>query len=420
MSVFKRKYLKDGEWETGKTWWYKFRFDGVEIRSSTKIPVTGKNGGKQKALDAEKQRRRELEDSHNGLKKKPKAGRFVEVAQTFIDEQLNWKKKTRVMHTLSLNKHLKPYFGDLLVKEITAERIKRYQVARVKECREAIAAKEAKAKSEGKTVKPIEGIPPYNRTINIEVSLIRMVLRKYKLWEAIKDEVTILDENEDIGRELTDDEAKNVLDAVKASASRSLYPAVLTSIHTGLRSEELRLLKWHQVDLIAGEITVGKSKTQGGKGRVVPLSHTALQVLTGWRSQFPNAQPDHYVFPSEKYALKGKEGVYGGEVVPYQVNPDKPMGSWKRSWTTAKREAGKAIAKAAGIEADKASPIECRWHDLRHTAASIISAAGTPDSTMQEIFGWEHNSKMAKRYSHVRAEAKRTAVAVFDSNSSVQ
>src|SRR5579859_1198077 len=106
MAVFKR----------GNVWWYKFRFDGAEIRTSTKIAVTGKNGGKQKAMDAEKQRRRELEDSHNGIKKRPKAGRFVEVAQTFIDEQLNWKDKTRIMHNGSLNNHLKPFFGDWLVK----------------------------------------------------------------------------------------------------------------------------------------------------------------------------------------------------------------------------------------------------------------------------------------------------------------
>lgn len=395
MSVYKR----------GGVWWYKFRFDGAEIRASSKIPVTGRNGGKQKCVEAERQRRSELEDSHNGIKKRPKAVKFVEAASAFIDEQLNWKDKTRVMHTLSLNKHLKPFFGDCLLKEITAERIGRYQRARLKEIKEAIAANDALEAKDGKKSKSVvEGVPPYNRTINIEVSLIRMVLRKFKLWANIQDEVTMFEENEDIGRELTDDEAKKLLDAVKVSTSRSLYPAILTSIHTGLRSEELRLLRWHQVDLIENEITVGKSKTRGGKGRVVPLSQTALQVLKDWRSQFPDAQPDHFVFPSERYGLKGKKGTFGGTVESYRSFPEKPMGSWKSSWRTAKKKAG----------------VECRWHDLRHTAASIVSAAGTPDSTMREIFGWEHNSKMAKRYSHVRAEAKRAAVAVFDSNSSVQ
>lgn len=40
--------------------------------------------------------------------------------------------------------------------------------------------------------------------------------------------------------------------------------------------------------------------------------------------------------------------------------------------------------------------------------------------TMDEMSGGERNSKMAKRYSHVRAQAKRAAVAVFDTNIGVQ
>jgi len=56
----------------------------------------------------------------------------------------------------------------------------------------------------------------------------------------------MLAENKDVGRELSEDEASRLLAAAKASASRSLYPAILVSIHTGLRNEELRLLRWHQ------------------------------------------------------------------------------------------------------------------------------------------------------------------------------
>ena len=61
--------------------------------------------------------------------------------------------------------------------------------------------------------------------------------------------------------------------------------------------------------------------------------------------------------------------------------------------------------------------MECRWHDLRHSCASRLAAGGATDQTLQALLGWM-NPKMIERYSHVRAEAKRKAVSVFDVASS--
>ncbi len=180
------------------------------------------------------------------------------------------------------------------------------------------------------------------------------------------------------------------------------YPAVLTSIHTGLRGTELRLLCWKQVDLLNGIITVGKSagesKTEGGKGRRVYLSAMAVRTLQNWRSQFPAAKNEHFVFPSERYGLKGKKGTFGGMVVPFKTIPTKPTGSFATAWRTAK---------------EAAAAIECRWHDMRHSAASRIAAGGATDQTLQALLGWM-SPKMVEKYSHVREEAKWKAVSVFD------
>jgi integrase len=187
--------------------------------------------------------------------------------------------------------------------------------------------------------------------------------------------------------------------------SRALYPAVLVSTHTGLRSKELRLLRWHQINFIEGFITVGKSKTEGGEGRTVYLSAAALAVLKEWHSQFPNAKPTHAVFPREDYGLFGEKGQIGkgGIVKPYRTYPDQPIRSFQTAWRAAKKAAG----------------VECRFHDLRHTAASKIAAGGATDRTMQELFGWM-SPKMIERYSHVRAEAKRKAVRVWDDAGTIQ
>jgi hypothetical protein len=67
------------------------------------------------------------------------------------------------------------------------------------------------------------------------------------------------------------------------------------------------VLRWYQVDLLERTLTVGKSKSAAGTGRVVPLNPRAAAVLTHWHGQFPGAEPEHYVFPSEKYGLAGND-----------------------------------------------------------------------------------------------------------------
>ena len=236
-----------------------------------------------------------------------------------------------------------------------------------------------------------------HQTVNIQLGLLRLVLRKAKLWSNIADDVTMLKERADVGRELSDDEVERLLSACQSSASRDVYPAVLINIHTGLRSQELRLLRWHQIDLLEGIITVGKSKTRGGEGRLVYLSAMAVQTLQNRRTQFQGAQPSRSVFPREAYGLKGKKGTFGGIVVPFHTFPDEPVSSFKTAWQNTK----------------KAADVECRWHDLRQSAASRIAAGGATDQTLQSLLGWM-SPKMIERYSHVRSEAKRRAVSVFD------
>ena len=49
--------------------------------------------------------------------------------------------------------------------------------------------------------------------------------------------------------------------------------------------------------------------------------------------------------------------------------------------------------------------VQCRLHDLRHTAATKMAEAGVPESTMLALMG--HMSRaMLERYSHIRMAAK--------------
>jgi integrase len=361
MSTFKRNSV----------WWYTFRFRGQRIQESTR------SGSKNLAIKAERQRRRELEEGINHLKADKRPMIFSVHAKQYLEANTpHWSAGTLEIQERVIG-HLKD-FGKLLLTDITPVHIARHQAARKK-----------------------AGVS--NRSINMEIGALRMILRKQRLWANIQPDVRMLPERSDIGRAITRDEQTRLLAACRESRSRSLYPAVLLSIHTGLRNQELRLLQWHQIDLLERNITVGKSKTAGGSGRTVPLSDTAWRCVQEWRGQWPEAKPEHYVFPSEKYGFDGEAGYQRGAIAPYNVRPDVPIGSWKVGWQRAKRASG----------------VQCRWHDLRHTFVSRIAEGQVSDATIMALAG--HLSvKMKEKYSHTRTEAKRQAVLTLDMPGAIQ
>jgi integrase len=356
MSVFQR----------GNIWWYKFKLRGQEIRESTH------SASKTLAIKAERERRRQLEEGINHIKAAKQPMIFSVHAKHWLESNApHWSAGTMEIQSRAIF-HLTPRFGKLLLTDITPGSITQHQAAR----------KKAGAS---------------NRTINMEVGALRMILRKHRLWANLQPDVKMLPERSDIGRALSADEVHRLLLACQRSRSRSLNPAVLLSIHTGLRNQELRLLRWRQVDMLERTITVGRSKTAGGEGRAVPLSETATACIQEWRRQFPGAKPEHFVFPSERYGFAGEPGHLHGTITPYDLRPDVPIGSWKIAWANALEAAG----------------VKCRWHDLRHTFVSRIAEGQASDATIMALAG--HMSvKMKERYSHTRTEAKRLAVAMLD------
>ncbi|MGI8773201.1 MAG: tyrosine-type recombinase/integrase [Acidobacteriaceae bacterium] len=353
-------------YQRGPVWWYEFVFRGQRIRESSN------SKSKSVAERIQRERRRQLELGIAGLKATKLPQMFSVVSRQWHESsKAHWSASNARIELANLG-HLLPHFGRMLLSDISGDDVSRYQAAR----------KAEKASP---------------RTINMEVGTLRAVLRKHRLWANVQPDVRMLRTESDIGRALTADEQHRLLAACKKSRSRSLPVAVLLSLHTGLRNGELRLLRWRQIDLLGRHLTVGKSKTAGGEGRGIPLTETALLALQEWRSLFPDAAPAHYVFPTERYGLAGEDGYLEGKIVPYATDPTKPIGSWKVAWTAAR-----AAAK-----------VDCRWHDLRHTFVSRLAESHASDATIMSLAG-HLSRKMMERYSHTRAEAKRTAISVLD------
>jgi integrase len=314
-----------------------------------------------------------MEHGSAGLQQIKQPELFSTAAKKWLEvNKAHWSESNVRIEGYNVD-HLSPHFSKKLLTDITADDVSRYQAARKK-----------------------DGASP--KTINMEVGTLRAILRKHRLWAQLQPDVRMLKARGEVGRSLTADEQHRLLVAAKKSRSRSLYPAIQLSLHTGLRSSELRNMKWRQIDLLERTLTVGKSKTTGGDGRIVPLSKLATQCLQEWRSQFPEAQLAHYVFPSERYGLAGEDGYNDGKVVPYDVKPDTAIGSWKTAWNAARKNAG----------------VTCRWHDMRHTFISTMAEGQASDATIMSLAG-HLSRKMMERYSHTRNEAKRAAIAALDS-----
>jgi integrase len=166
---------------------------------------------------------------------------------------------------------------------------------------------------------------------------------------------------------------------------------VVLAPNTGMRSAELRWLQWKQIDLRAGSIRVGRSKTAAGAGRTMSLNRRALEALKEWASRFEERESGHYVFPSEKYGQNG---------VPYAINPLKPMGTLKEGWEIARKRSG----------------IQCRFHDLRHTACTRLLEGGVPFAILAQIMGCSASATitMAKRYGHIGDSSLGRAMSVLD------
>jgi integrase len=353
MSLYKR----------GDVWWYKFRFAGQVVRESSK------SESKTVAKDAERARHRELEGSFNRISRPRTAQLFSAAAETWLRTKTAHLSPRSVIIERANLKHLNPYFGKMLLCDVAADDIARYQAGRLE--------KDAAPK-----------------TVNLEVGTLRAILRKNRLWASIQPDVRMLRTREDIGRAISRDEEDALLEACRASRSRSLYPAVLVALNTCMRYSELRLLRWGQVDLNSCTLTVGHSKTESGTGRLLPLNDRAVAILGFWASLFPLREPGHFVFPAERYGASGD-----GATVVYDSDPTRPIGRWKEAWESAKIRAA----------------VSFRFHDLRHTGCTRMLEAGVPFSVVATIMGWSPSTtvRMARRYGHIGQTAQRQAVNVL-------
>jgi integrase len=388
--------------KSSKVWVMDFMFHSQRVRETTGMT------SKTRAQEVYDKRKQSLKDGTAGIRRPARPDLLsTAAAQWQESKQLKWSPNTRDIAKCSLA-HLLPVMGKRLLVDIEARDIQKYQTARL---------------AEGAS----------NRTINIEVGLLRQVMRKYGAWARIQSDVTMLPEREDAGCALTAEQETMLLHECGRSVSRALLPFVTLALETGARYNTVRTLQWSNIDFVNRCLKFGRDKTAAGTGRTIPLNQRAIETLKFWAQEFPNRQPAHFVFPSERYGLHGTEGTFGGTVQVYDYDPDVPVGTIQSAWESAKKRTQRHCPNCGDgtlIDCEKpATGYECadcrfetpnlpvaltrlRFHDLRHSAVSRMIAARIPIPIIAKVVGWTTSTmaKMAARYGHFGIEEMRSAV----------
>jgi integrase len=197
---------------------------------------------------------------------------------------------------------------------------------------------------------------------------------------------------------LTASDARCLLEAAAGEPLEALFVLAITA---GLREDELQALRWKDVDVdrrslrvTATLITVkegapvlGEPKTQKSR-RWVYLSELATEALNRHRSH-------------QEALRDSAEGAWREHGLVFTNDLGQPL--WRSH-----------IWRAFSILLKKASLGQVRFHDLRHTAASLLLAEGTPVKVVSELLGHSDVKTTLAIYAHVIPGMQEQAATAMD------
>ncbi len=277
---------------------------------------------------------------------------FAELMNKYLEEYSAVNKATTThLRDKGIAKHLRKYFGNTILTNITPRQISEYKVKRRK-----------------------DGVSP--RTINYELTIISHAFNvAMREWGWVENNPVSMVKKErvknTIERWLTLDEEKKLLFA----SPKWLQEIIVFAINTGLRESEILDMKWSQVDLARRTIIILEQKNRSVD--TLPLNETALNVLLE-KNQFRVNTTD-LVFPNQENKRIGTSHLI-------------------KTFHKAIRKSG--IAKL-------------RFHDLRHTFASRLVQSGADLFSVQKLGRWK-NTSMVMRYAHHQPESLRPAIELMD------
>ena len=388
-SIVRRKPRRKGE---KASWW---------ARVTYVDPVSGKRRDLQRRADSKADAKDRVHDlikeidSSDGRTIAHERKTFVHLAGYYEKhylkpaEYVEERKVAGLRGLRGLKGHLeaaRAYFGHRTLRSIAYSDLASYRSERLKtptrgdvaRYKEAMKEYEKALKQKRKAEKPKLQVTRSIATVNRELALIRRMfsIAQREGWIgnnpfAMGEPLICVADEKKRERILTREEECRLLEACNDPRRAHLRPIVICALDTGMRQGEILSLRWHDLDLINGAITVAAFNTKTMRARTLSLTARLSRELEALAAKAP-MRPDDRVF-----------GI---------------VDNVKRSFDTVRR--------AAGME-------DLRFHDLRHTAATRLVSAHIPLSEVGRVLG-HTQANTTYRYVNANIETAKRAAAALD------
>lgn len=197
---------------------------------------------------------------------------------------------------------------------------------------------------------------------------------------------------------LTGEQSRQMIEAAKGERLGALY---IVAVASGARLGELLALSWRNVDLTRGTIrilatmtrtetgmVVGETKTAASR-RTVPIGRTATDALRA-----------HRLAQAEERLRVGLGKASETDLV-FSDTVGRPLD-------------GTHASHSFALFLSRASLPRIRFHDLRHTAATLLLEAGTHPRVVAERLGHTTPALVLNVYGHVTERMQEQVTAVLD------
>ena len=186
---------------------------------------------------------------------------------------------------------------------------------------------------------------------------------------------------------LTQEELQRFLIQAKAEG---MYELFLLELTTGMRRGELLALRWEDLDFATGKLRIDK--------QVYPVG--GKLILNEPKTKAANRT---VILPPAMLELLAeyKKGVFSEWMFPSRIRPDQPIDPGY-------------VRKRLQVILERSGCKRVRFHDLRHTFATLSLENGMDVKTLSTIIGHVSSATTLNTYTHITDEMRRKAALNID------
>jgi integrase len=212
------------------------------------------------------------------------------------------------------------------------------------------------------------------------------------------------------GRALTQPELDKLLASFKGDP---LFLLVALAAGTGARVNELLALEWSAIDWETRSLRIDAAlkPTSGGLERGTPKTERSRRTIRLDEGLLALFKHDRERQEGQQRALRGISGVttlhslLPAAALIFPATPIEPTGPRRHG----------PISKAFALRATRAGFGGFRFHDLRHTHATLLLQAGVPVAAVSARLGHANAAITLGIYSHSTSDAEAAAAQVAGS-----